>query len=163
MDIRMRGKSKAYKQIILSFNPSRITLAERSSSTRKRILNHHESTYKDKSPAGRGQKSPGRVPRYGRILLHGLLPGAVGVTGKTVYDGQKVTEGCCRCGRYRLLLGTLLYRLDDAERIIPDSITFSEDKNGPINIYEWPTRKSLRHRRRPGRRRGGLLHRQCQE
>src|SRR5690606_32346552 len=67
--------------------------------------------------------------------------GQWGITGKTVYDGQKVTNRLLQVREIPpLATGTLLYRLDDAERIIPDSITFSEDKNGPIRIYEWPTR-----------------------
>ena len=144
LDIRMRGKSKTYKQIILSFNPISIThwLKKEFFDQAKDDCTTHESTYKDNR----------FLPDEDRKVLEGFRDtdeyyymvyclGQWGVTGKTVYDGQKVTERLLQVRQQKpLATGTLLYRLDDAERIIPDSIQFSEDKNGPINIYEWPTR-----------------------
>ena len=62
-------------------------------------------------------------------------------SGTPVYDVKTVLMRLQQVRQQKpLATGTLLYRLDDAERIVPESITFSEDKNGPIRIYEWPTR-----------------------
>ncbi len=144
LNIRMRGRSRHYKQMILSFNPISIThwLKKEFFDQHKENATVHESTYRDNI----------FLPDEDRKVLEGFRDtdeyyymvyclGQWGVTGKTVYDGQKVTERLLQVREIPpLATGTLLYRLDDAERIVPESITFSEDKNGPIRIYEWPTR-----------------------
>ena len=143
LNIRMRGKSQHYKQMILSFNPISIThwLKGEFFDRPGPDCTTHESTYKDNR----------FLPEEDRNVLEGFKDtdeyyytvyclGQWGVTGKTVYDGRKVTGRLLEVRKIPpLAVGFILYKLDDAERIIPESITFSEDKNGPIRIYEWPT------------------------
>lgn len=144
LNIRMRGKSKHYKQIILSFNPIYIThwLKKEFFDQVRPDSTTHESTYQDNQ----------FLPEEDKAVLEGFKGtddyyyqvyclGEWGVTGKTVYDAQKVTERLMQVRQQKpLAIGRLLYKLDSAERIPPDTITFTEDLNGPLRVYEWPCR-----------------------
>ena len=144
LDIRMRGWSKYYKQMILSFNPISIThwLKGEFFDRPGPDTTTHESTYKDNRflPAEDIAVLEGfkhTDPYYYQVYCLGQW----GITGQTVYDGQKVTARLLLVReREPLAVGSILYRLDDAERVIPDSITFSEEPYGPVRIYEWPTK-----------------------
>ena len=62
-------------------------------------------------------------------------------SGTPVYDAQVVLNRLQKIRQYKpLAVGRLLYKLDDAERILPDTITFTEDLNGPLRVYEWPSK-----------------------
>lgn len=142
LDIRMRAQSKYYRQMILSFNPVSIThwLKAEFFDRKKPDCTTHESTYKDNR----------FLSEVDRQVLEGFKGvddyyytvyclGQWGVTGKTVYDGMKVTERLLQVRDMpSLAVGRLLYKLDYAEKVIADSVKFVSDVNGNLNIYEWP-------------------------
>ena len=61
-------------------------------------------------------------------------------SGTPVYDVETVLMRVQQVRREKpLSTGRLLYRIDpESERIIPNTIAYSEDPNGPLKIYEWP-------------------------
>ena len=63
-------------------------------------------------------------------------------SGTPVYDVQTVLRRLQQVrGQEPLAIGRMAYKLDpDSERVMPDSITFVEDPNGPLRVYEWPCR-----------------------
>jgi len=143
LDIRMRGKTKHYKQTILTFNPVSIThwLKLMFFDRPKDDTTTHHSTYRDNK----------FLPEEDRRVLEGFKGvddyyyqvyclGEWGVTGQTVYNGQIVTDRLMEVKEKQpLATGRLLYKLDEAERINPETVSFVEDESGPLKIYRWPT------------------------
>lgn len=142
LDIRMRGKSKTYKQIILSFNPISIThwLKKEFFDQAKDDCTTHESTYRDNR----------FLPEEDRKVLEGFKDtdeyyytvyclGQWGVLGRTIYNPQTVTERLLQVKeRPPLAIGTFIYQTDEAEKIIDSSIKFVETGTGELKIYERP-------------------------
>lgn len=142
LDIRMRGKTRHYKQMILSFNPVSIThwLKAEFFDQAKEDCTTHESTYLDNRFLPEEDKKVLEDFRHTDEYYYQVYTlGQWGVTGKTVYNGKVVTERLLQVRQQKpLAVGRMVYKLDDAERITDDSITFEEDENGPLRIYEWP-------------------------
>lgn len=137
LDIRLRGESRYYKQIILSFNPISVShwLKKRFWDTRDERALTHESTYRDNR----------FLPEEDRRTLEGFRDkdpyyyqvyalGEWGVTGKTVFDAAAVS------GRLRELAGPVrqgLYAYDyDGVRL--RRVRWVELEDGPIRIYREP-------------------------
>jgi len=141
LDIRLRGETKYYKQIIISFNPIHIHhwLKKRFFDRQDERARVHESTYKDNrfldEEAIRTLESFRETDEY-YYMVYCL--GQWGVTGKTVFNGKAVAE-----------------RLAIAEKIVPEGrglFTYTEDEDGvhirdegweededgPIILYEKP-------------------------
>ena len=137
LDIRMRGQSKYYKQIIVSFNPISMKhwLKKRFFDRPDPRARTHESTYKD-NPF---------LPEEDRRTLENFqftdeyyyqvyCLGIWGVTGKTVFDGRAVTARLLENIRPEKT-GYFEYD-DDGLRLT--NIRFVEDKHGFVKIYKSP-------------------------
>ena len=140
LDIRMRGVSPYYKQIILTFNPIVIThwlKGEFFDSLKPNATTHH-STYQDNQ----------FLPAEDRAVLEGFKGvddyyytvyclGEWGVTGKTVYNAQAVTERLLAVKGCLVKRGVFVYRYE-TEKIVDSSIRFVPDDSGPLSIYAEP-------------------------
>ena len=137
LNIRLRGETKHYKQIILSFNPISAVhwLKKRFFDRHDPDATVHESTYKDNR----------FLPEEDRAVLEGFKDtdeyyymvyclGQWGVTGKTVFPGKAVSDRLEDIDK-PLRVGYMTYS-DDGLHI--DDIEFVDDENGYILIYEEP-------------------------
>ena len=128
LTIRLRGETKYYQQIILSFNPVSIThwLKKRFFDRQDPEVRTHRSTYKDNR----------FLPEKDRQVLEAFRDtdpyyyqvyclGEWGVTGKTVFDGQAVSERLSR------IPAPIMRGLFENGR-------WTEDKTGPIQIWKKP-------------------------
>ena len=134
LDIRLRGETKYYKQIILSFNPISIThwLKRRFFDTPDERATTHRSTYKDNrfldEEAIRTLEAfKDTDPYYYQVYCLGEW----GVTGRTVFDGQAVSERLSRIPQ-PVKRGFWDYSEDMSE------VEWTEDKDGPVQIFREP-------------------------
>ncbi len=137
LDIRLRGETAYYKQIIVTFNPVSVTHW-----LKARFFDHedprarvHRSTYKDNrfldAENIRVLESFKEIDEY---YYQVYCLGMWGVTGKTVFDGRAVTK--------RLLekieperRGRFVYE-DDGLRLT--AIRFEDDPQGCVKVYQPP-------------------------
>lgn len=140
LDIRLRGETREYKQIILTFNPVSIThwLKRRFFDQRDERATVHESTYKDNrfldDEAIRTLESFRDTDEY-YYMVYCL--GQWGVTGKTVFNAKAVAERIEQIKSRKARTGYFEY--DEAEDgIHVSNWRFIEDDNGPIRIYREP-------------------------
>lgn len=128
LTIRLRGETKYYQQIILTFNPISIThwLKKRFFDRQDPEVLTHRSTYKDNR----------FLPEKDRQVLESFREtdpyyyqvyclGEWGVTGKTVFDGQAVSERLSRIP-------------DPIKRGLFEAGKWTDDKTGPIQIWTEP-------------------------
>lgn len=128
LTIRLRGETKYYQQIILSFNPISIThwLKKRFFDRTDPEVRTHRSTYKDNR----------FLPEKDRRVLEAFRDtdpyyyqvyclGEWGVTGKTVFDGQAVSERLSRIP-------------EPIRRGLFEGGVWTSDKTGPIQIWREP-------------------------
>jgi phage terminase large subunit len=128
LTIRLRGETKYYQQIILSFNPISIThwLKKRFFDRQDPEVRTHRSTYKDNR----------FLPEKDRQVLEAFREtdpyyyqvyclGEWGVTGKTVFDGQAVSERLSRIP-------------EPIRRGLFEGGVWTSDKTGPIQIWREP-------------------------
>lgn len=128
LTIRLRGETKYYQQIILSFNPISIThwLKKRFFDRQDPEVRTHRSTYKDNR----------FLPEKDRQVLEAFREtdpyyyqvyclGEWGVTGKTVFDGQAVSERLSRIP-------------EPIRRGLFEGGVWTSDKTGPIQIWKKP-------------------------
>ena len=141
IDIRMRGETKHYKQIILTFNPIYITHWLHNEffdpNKPKRDCTTVHSTYKDNKFL---PKEDIRVlegfketdPYY--FMVYGL--GEWGILGKTIFDSEKVSNRLIYLrDKKPLKEGYFIYKYVN-EKIIDNSIKWVDESNGYIRIYE---------------------------
>ena len=128
LDIRLRGETKYYKQIILSFNPISIThwLKRRFFDTQDPRATTHRSTYKDNrfldEEAIRTLEAfKDSDPYYYQVYCLGEW----GVTGKTVFDGQAVSERLSRIP-------------EPVKRGLWEAGDWTDTKDGPVQIFREP-------------------------
>jgi phage terminase, large subunit, PBSX family len=139
LTIRLRGETKYYQQIILSFNPISIThwLKKRFFDRNDPEVKTHRSTYKDNR----------FLPEKDRRVLEAFKDtdpyyyqvyclGEWGVTGKTVFDGQAVSERLSRIGE-PVKSGFWSYEEDGMGAGIRKE-SWNEDKDGPVKIFREP-------------------------
>lgn len=140
LDIRLRGETRYYKQIILTFNPVSIThwLKRRFFDRKDERARIHESTYRDNrfldAEAIRTLESFRDTDEY-YYMVYCL--GQWGVTGKTVFNAKAVSERLEAVRGRKPRAGFFEY--DEA----PDGIRiknprFVEAEDGPIRIYREP-------------------------
>lgn len=140
LDIRMRGKSKNYKQMMISFNPIDINhwLKKEFFDRNKDGSTTIHSTYKD-NPF---------LPEEDRKVLEAFREtdpyfyqvyclGEWGVLGKTIFPAQIVTNRI-HILRQQRPLKRGYFSFDTGNDSIPmkETIKFIEDDNGHISIYE---------------------------
>ena len=133
LDIRLRTDFPQYLQMILSFNPISIThwLKRRFFDTQDPRATTHRSTYKDNrfltAEAVRTLEAfRDTDPYYYQVYCLGEW----GVTGKTVFDGQAVSERISRVPE-PVKRGVWQYA-DDMSKIT------WEDGSGPVTIFREP-------------------------
>jgi phage terminase large subunit len=141
LDIRMRGKSKLYKQIMLTFNPVSVThwlksdLVDRERESTTVI----HSTYKDNKFLDReaievleGFKDTDEY--YYQVYCLGQW----GVLGKTIFPARIVNERIHEIkDRKPLKRGFFVFEYEN-EKIIDSTIQWVDDPDGYISIYEEP-------------------------
>lgn len=139
LDIRLRGKTRYYKQILITFNPVSIMhwLKKRFFDRTDERVRVHESTYHDNRFLDeeniRVLESFRDIDEY---YYQVYCLGMWGVTGKTVFDGKSVTERLLE-NVQPVRVGAFLYE-DDGLRLT--SIRFTDDRQGFVRIYREPER-----------------------
>ena len=139
LDIRLRGETKYYKQIIVSFNPVSVThwLKARFFDRYDDRARIHESTYKDNRFLDeeniRVLESFKDIDEY---YYQVYCLGMWGVTGKTVFDGKAVTSRLLEAIQPERV-GAFLY---DDDRLKLDRIRFEDAKDGFVKVYKPPER-----------------------
>lgn len=137
LNIRLRGETKEYKQIILTFNPISIThwLKLRFFDRKDPDARVHESTYWDnRFLPEEDRKVLEDFKETDRYYYEVYCLGLWGTTGRTVFDGEAVTR--------RLLdnvqpvkVGMMAYR---DTGLALEEIRFEDDHTGHIRIYKEP-------------------------
>lgn len=137
LDIRLRGKTAYYKQMIISFNPISIThwLKARFFDNPDPRATVHESTYKDNRFLD--EEAIATLERFKEIDEYYYMVyclGMWGVTGTTVFDGKAVTA--------RLLENIQpevrgMFEFEYNGLRISD-IRFEDAKDGFISVYKKP-------------------------
>lgn len=137
LDIRLRGETKYYKQIIISFNPINVVhwLKKRFFDRDDPRARVHESTYKDNrfldDEARKVLEAFKDTDEY-YFMVYCL--GQWGVYGKTVFDGKVLSRRLEEISD-PLKVGTMIYDYNGVNIV---NISFCEDKSGIIKVYEEP-------------------------
>jgi phage terminase large subunit len=146
LDIRLRGETAWYKQIILSFNPISVThwLKRRFFDRPDERARIHRSTYRDNrfldpEAIATLEGFRDRDPYYYQVYCLGQW----GVTGRTVFNARAVSRRLAEAPEpvregfftYREVPGTAE---DPRPRI--ESWTWQEEKGGPIQIFREPAK-----------------------
>lgn len=137
LDIRLRGETEYYKQIILSFNPISIThwLKARFFDKPPADALVHESTYKDNRFLDEeGRKVLEAFKETDEYYYSVYCLGEWGVTGKTVFDAKAITRRLAEKIQPQYV-GYFDY-YDDGRSIT--DIKWVDDENGFIRIYAAP-------------------------
>lgn len=137
LDIRLRGQTKEYQQIILTFNPISINhwIKKRFFDRACERARIHESTYLDNRFLDEAAKRTLLSFRetneyYYQVYCLGMW----GVTGKTVFDAASLTRRLCEL---KNPTRTGLFEYGDDGRTLSD-IRFSDDAHGPVKLYRLP-------------------------
>ena len=141
LDIRMRGETRYYKQIILTFNPIFITHWLKGEffdpGKPKKNCTVIETTYKDnrfldKQAISVLEGFKETDPYYYQVYCLGNW----GVLGKTIFDAQKVTDRLMYLrDKKPLKEGFFVYEYVN-EKIVDSSIRWTDEAGGYIRIYE---------------------------
>ena len=137
LDIRLRGETPYYKQIILSFNPISVNhwLKKRFFDSQQADALTHHSTYQDNRFLDDAAKRvlenyKATDPYYYTVYCLGQW----GVTGKTVFDAQKLSERMQQLPAPEQV-GYFAFAYDGARL---EQIRWVEDPDGFIRIYRAP-------------------------
>lgn len=139
LNIRLRGKTKYYKQIILTFNPISIRhwLKKRFWDRVDPRATVHESTYKDNKFMRREDiitlESFSETDEY-YYMVYAL--GMWGVTGKSVFDSRAVTMRL----QEDLTPSARGYFVFDYDGLKISGIKFTDASDGFVKIYKAPER-----------------------
>lgn len=142
LDIRLRTDFPYYLQIILSFNPISIMhwLKKRFFDRKDPRARTHRSTYKDNRFLIREsietlEAFKDTDPYYYTVYCLGEW----GVTGKTVFDAQKIMERLTFLHKNNPVIaqGRFKYKLAEDEIHIMEW-EWEDDPDGPVRIYEQP-------------------------
>lgn len=137
LDIRLRGETEHYKQIILTFNPVNVRhwLKGRFFDRDADNATVHESTYKDNIFLDEEAKQVLEAFRDTDEYYYAVYClGQWGVTGKTVFPAKAVTERLADAPA-AVRVG---YFLLEGDRYPKVRVTFIDDPEGPLRIYEEP-------------------------
>lgn len=140
LNIRLRGETRYYKQIIITFNPISMLhwLKRRFFDNTPEDATIHESTYKDNRFLDEDSKKVLEdykdTDEY-YYMVYCL--GQWGVTGKTVFDARKISariEAVMKDSPLKRT-GRMVY---DYDGVKVDSIGFADDEKGFLKIYREP-------------------------
>ncbi len=137
LDIRLRGETKYYKQIILSFNPVSMKhwLKSRFFDRRDERVRTHESTYKDNRFLPEEDKRTLEAFKdideyYYTVYCLGMW----GTTGKSVFDAKAIMRRL----EEKIRPETCGYFEYDYDGLRITNIRFIEDRDGFIKLYKKP-------------------------
>lgn len=142
LDLRLRGQTANYKQIMISFNPISIThwlklvfFDSKKANSRVIHTTYKDNMFIDDEYKGTLESLKEQDPYYYTVYALGEW----GVLGQTVFNAQIVTERLVwlKANNKVLKRGRFVYEYVN-EQIIVDSIKFMPDENGPLTIYEEP-------------------------
>lgn len=139
LDLRLRGKTEYYKQIIFTFNPVSIThwlkqvfFDEKKENTRILKTTYKDNKFIDEEYSRVLEELKDSDPYYYTVYALGEW----GVVGQTVFDAQKVTNRIYQLrGRKPIKKGFFIFEYVN-DGIIDSSIQWVDDPNGYITIYE---------------------------
>jgi phage terminase large subunit len=143
LDLRLRGQTKYYKQIMISFNPISIThwlklvFFDLKKSNSKVI----HTTYKDNTFIDDEYKSTLEALKEQDPYYYSVYAlGEWGVTGKTIFNAQKVNERISYLRQHNPVLkrGYFDYKKDVADKIKDETISWIDDPDGSIHVFEEP-------------------------
>lgn len=139
LDIRMRGKSKSYKQMMISFNPIDINhwLKKEFFDVKKPNAVTRHSTYLDNPFLPDEDRGVLEAFKYTDPYFYQVYClGEWGVLGKTIFPKQIVSERLAYLrNRQPLKRGYFYYDHDDT-KVLDESIKWIDDSDGAITIYE---------------------------
>lgn len=142
LDLRLRGNTKHYKQIMISFNPISIThwlkLVFFDSKKPNSTVIH--TTYKDNLFIDDEYKGTLEALRETDPYYYTVYAlGEWGVLGQTVFNAQIVTERIVWLKANQKVVKRGCFVFDYVnEQIMSESIKFMPDEKGPLMIYEEP-------------------------
>lgn len=140
LDIRLRGRTKYYKQIILTFNPISIMhwLKKRFFDRKDSRVRVHESTYRDNrfldEEAIKTLESFRETDEYYYTVY---CLGMWGVTGKSVFNAKAVTARLLELRKSGRTVKTGYFAYDDDGTKL-SGIRWVDDPEGFIRIYKEP-------------------------
>lgn len=143
LDIRLRGKTLNYKQMMITFNPIDINhwLKREFFDHRKPNATVLHSTYKDNrfldSEAIMVLEAFQETDPY---FYQVYALGEWGVLGKTIFNAQKVNERISYLRDHDPVIkrGYFIYQKDAAEKIIDSTIRWIDAEDGYIKLFELP-------------------------
>lgn len=143
LDIRLRGQTINYKQMMITFNPIDINhwLKKEFFDTKKDNATVIHSTYKDnKFLDDEAIKVLEAFRETDPYFYQVYALGEWGVLGKTIFNAQKVSERIAYLRQHNPVLrrGYFVYEKDAADKIVDKSIKWIDDDNGYIDIFEHP-------------------------
>ena len=137
LDIRLRGETRYYKQIIITFNPISIShwLKKRFFDRRDPRATVHESTYKDNrfldEEAIRTLESFRDTDEY---YYQVYCLGMWGVTGKSVFPAKLISERMAQ----RILPQSVGYFEFEYDGLRISETSFTEEAGGCISVFKKP-------------------------
>ena len=137
LNIRMRGETKYYKQIMLSFNPISIThwLKKKFFDEEDPDVRTHETTYHDnRFLTDEDRQVLEKLKRDDRYHYEVYCLGMWGTTGQSVFDGEAVTRRLLE-NVQPLRVGDLAYEYDG---LSISEIKFEDNEKGAIRIFQEP-------------------------
>lgn len=142
LDLRLRGQTKWYKQIIISFNPISIThwlkiVFFDSNKANSKVVHttYRDNMFIDDEYKATLEALKDQDPYYYTVYALGEW----GVLGQTVFNAQIVTERIIALKQANRTVRKGSFRFDYVnDQIIVDSIKFVPDESGPLTIYEEP-------------------------
>jgi phage terminase large subunit len=143
LDIRLRGRTVNYKQMMITFNPIDINhwLKREFFDNPKPNATTIHSTYKNNKflddDAIRVLEAFKETDPY---FYQVYALGEWGVLGKTIFNAQKVSEriSYLRVHDPVVQRGYFVYQKDIADKIIDDTIKWINDDSGYIKVFEQP-------------------------
>lgn len=138
LNIRLRGETLHYKQIIISFNPISLThwLKARFFDRQLDDCRISETTYKDNRFLDAENIRVLEDYKYTDPYYYMVYClGQWGVTGQTVFDGQKVTERLLEVMKIKPQRGEMVY---DYDGIRVSNYEFCPSDDGILCVYEEP-------------------------
>ena len=137
LDIRLRGETPYYKQIILSFNPISAThwLKRRFFDKPDDRVRVHESTYKDNrfidvEAVRTLEEFKGADDYYYQVYALGQW----GITGRTVFDARLLTERIATAPS-PIATGGMAFEYDG---LTISKVRFEDDRQGDIQVFARP-------------------------
>lgn len=141
LDIRMRGKSKNYKQIILTFNPVSVThwlkgelVDKKRDSTTVIHSTYKDNKFLDKEAIAVLEGFKDTDEYYYQVYCRGEW----GTLGKTIFPAKVVNERIHNLRNIQPLKRGFFIFDYEHERIIDETIKWTDDPDGYISIYETP-------------------------